>query len=316
MAIVVPCPGCPTKLSAPDTAAGKQIRCPKCGTTAPVPALIPAEEVPVVNAAIVPPKPKPKPVVADDDEDDRPRKKKRDDDDDDEDDDRPRKKKKRACAADEDDDYDHDRPRKKARKAGGGGGGKVAILVLAGLFLLGGIGLGIYFLTGKGSPFAKKTPVPPGWVQHTSPHNGFKAYFPKEPQEFTVNGGFGGLGGGRFGGRGGFAGGNELANVTSVTAYTSGGGDAPIISLNVARFQGEVPAAIRDSVRNLRTGNEYGVETRKVRWLGYDAGDIITGATLTRIVYTDRLMIQVQITGPRGQRASRRKRPASSTTSS
>lgn len=43
MPIVVTCPSCPTKLSAPDGAAGKQVRCPKCGAAAPVPALIAAE---------------------------------------------------------------------------------------------------------------------------------------------------------------------------------------------------------------------------------------------------------------------------------
>ena len=50
MPVVVACPKCSTKLSAPDSAAGKQVRCPKCGTSAAVPALIPAEEVGVVDA--------------------------------------------------------------------------------------------------------------------------------------------------------------------------------------------------------------------------------------------------------------------------
>src|SRR5262249_32492976 len=57
------------------------LRCPKCNTLTPVPDLIPAEEVPVVEATVSRPKPKPKPVLAeapdDDEEDERPRKKKR-----------------------------------------------------------------------------------------------------------------------------------------------------------------------------------------------------------------------------------------------
>ncbi|WP_204249678.1 hypothetical protein [Gemmata sp. SH-PL17] len=65
-------PGCPAKLSAPETAAGKQIRCPKCGAVATVPALVQAEEVPVVDGTLAPPppKPRPKPVLVDDDDDD------------------------------------------------------------------------------------------------------------------------------------------------------------------------------------------------------------------------------------------------------
>jgi hypothetical protein len=52
MPIIVACPKCAAKLSAPDNAAGKQVRCPKpgCGATADVPAFLPAEEVAVVDA--------------------------------------------------------------------------------------------------------------------------------------------------------------------------------------------------------------------------------------------------------------------------
>src|SRR3954469_3996928 len=60
MPIVVSCPGCPTKLSAPDTAAGKQVRCPKCGAAAPVPDLIPSEQIVDATPA---PKAKPKPAA-------------------------------------------------------------------------------------------------------------------------------------------------------------------------------------------------------------------------------------------------------------
>jgi DNA-directed RNA polymerase subunit M/transcription elongation factor TFIIS len=62
--LVVPCPKCPAKLAAPDSAVGKRIRCPKCGALATVPALVAAEEVKVVEAKVVakaaaPPTPKP-----------------------------------------------------------------------------------------------------------------------------------------------------------------------------------------------------------------------------------------------------------------
>lgn len=86
--VVVQCPGCPTRLSAPEGAAGKQLKCPKCGALATVP-----NEQVVESKPAAPPKPKPK-VTADpvEDDDDRPRSRKRRDEDDD-DDDRPRKKK-------------------------------------------------------------------------------------------------------------------------------------------------------------------------------------------------------------------------------
>src|SRR5436190_213733 len=61
MPIVVTCPGCPTKLSAPDTAAGKHVRCPKCQAAVPVPAPLPEE--PVVDAKVTSPPKKPKPAA-------------------------------------------------------------------------------------------------------------------------------------------------------------------------------------------------------------------------------------------------------------
>jgi len=46
MPIVVTCPGCSATLKAPDTAAGKKVKCPKCTSAIPVPA---AEEPPVME---------------------------------------------------------------------------------------------------------------------------------------------------------------------------------------------------------------------------------------------------------------------------
>ena len=57
MPILVVCPACGARLNAPDSAAGKHVRCPKagCGTLVPVPTLLPAEEV--VEAVPVAPPP-------------------------------------------------------------------------------------------------------------------------------------------------------------------------------------------------------------------------------------------------------------------
>jgi TM2 domain-containing membrane protein YozV len=46
MPIVVTCPGCSTTLKAPDAAAGKKVKCPKCTSAVPVPA---ADSPPVIE---------------------------------------------------------------------------------------------------------------------------------------------------------------------------------------------------------------------------------------------------------------------------
>jgi hypothetical protein len=103
MSILVVCSNCSAKLNAPDSAAGKKVKCPKCQTAMVVPEPLPAEEAFEVVAESPAKKPTAKPVVKaevtlDDDEDAKPRKKRvaaeYDDDDDDE---RPRKKKKAAA---------------------------------------------------------------------------------------------------------------------------------------------------------------------------------------------------------------------------
>lgn len=113
---VVACPNCSTRMTAPDSAAGKKVRCPKCQAAVPIPA---GDEFEVVDEPAPPPKPaKKKPVVVEDDEpprkkrsrdeadeDNRPRNKRRRDEDDEDEDDRPRKKRRR------DDDDEDDEPR-------------------------------------------------------------------------------------------------------------------------------------------------------------------------------------------------------------
>jgi hypothetical protein len=105
MSIPVVCPNCSAKLNAPDSAAGKRVKCPKCQTGMVVPEPLPeASPFEVVDdpqpAAKAAPKVAGRPRAAvkaeADDEDDRRRKRRRDEDD--EDDDRPKKKKKKAAA--------------------------------------------------------------------------------------------------------------------------------------------------------------------------------------------------------------------------
>jgi DNA-directed RNA polymerase subunit RPC12/RpoP len=143
MPISVVCEHCKAKLNAPDAAAGKPVKCPKCGERLVVPAAAPAPEFEVVDEP-TPPKKAPAPqapavktdVVVDDDdeEDEKPR---------------PAKKKPRAKADDDDDaDEDDDRPRKKKGKKKAAAGTPPAVLIgaiVAGVLLLGGGGFAVYW---------------------------------------------------------------------------------------------------------------------------------------------------------------------------
>ena len=236
MPILVVCPGCGTKLNAPDSGAGKKVRCPKpgCGTLVPVPDLLPVEEVPVVDAEPLPP-PKPSPVRAasvdddEDDDDDRPSKRRRDDDDDrprgrrrDDDDDRPRKRRR-----DDDEDDDEDRPRRRPRRKRSGTNPAVVVAVVLGLLLLlGGGGYVIYLLVGGG-----KAAPPKGWTEYTYADAGFKAYFPKEPNK-------------RSGGRSplGRMNGLDVSAMYEVQTTTEDGGKL-MMMVGGTRLPPEVPAS-------------------------------------------------------------------------
>ncbi|MGD9632027.1 MAG: hypothetical protein AB7G28_15275 [Pirellulales bacterium] len=55
MPIQVTCPSCSSSFKAPDSAAGKKAKCPKCAGTIEIPAAAPAEEI--VDAEIAPNRP-------------------------------------------------------------------------------------------------------------------------------------------------------------------------------------------------------------------------------------------------------------------
>jgi hypothetical protein len=107
MSISVVCPKCSAKLTAPDSAAGKKVKCPKCQTTTPVPRLLPEEpafEVVDEPQPAEPPPPKPSVkakakedvFLADDRrEDEKPKKPVKPSKSNDDDDEKPKKKKKK-----------------------------------------------------------------------------------------------------------------------------------------------------------------------------------------------------------------------------
>ena len=160
MPIPVVCGNCQTRLNAPDAAAGKKVKCPKCQTVMPVPGET-ADDAPPppppasdksfdFGAAISSgsePKPRGDRPRRDDD---RPRRR-------DEDDDRPRTRRPRDEEPDDrprrprprDDDEDDDRPRRRPDKKSSMG----PLLLIGGGFLLltccGGGGFGLYYSVGK-----------------------------------------------------------------------------------------------------------------------------------------------------------------------
>lgn len=130
MSIAVVCPGCDARLNAPDAAAGRTVKCPKCKAPMRVPEPAePAEE------------PKPVNSMATGGEEDRPRRK------------RP--------AADEEED---DRPRKKGKKPAKSGA-PVGLIVgaVAAVLLLGGGGFAAYWFGFRqpATPASVPPPAPP-----------------------------------------------------------------------------------------------------------------------------------------------------------
>jgi hypothetical protein len=159
MPISVTCNGCQAKLNAPDAAAGKRVKCPKCGGVISIPAAVAPEYEVVEDASPAPAKAR-KPQMVDEDEkprakkprvedDEKPRKKAARADDEDE---RPRKKKaavedddekpRRRKARDESDEDDA-RPRNKKGKKGGMVGLVIGLVVM--LILVPAVAAVVYF---------------------------------------------------------------------------------------------------------------------------------------------------------------------------
>lgn len=222
MPIPISCPGCAARLNAPDGAAGKTVKCPRCKAAVAVPAPLPPDpgfEV-VEDEPPAPEPPKKKPVVAaveDDAEDARPRKKPRADD-------APPARKRPTRHDDDDDDdeddEDDDRPRRKRRAAANGGSSKVLVAAVAGVLLLAG-GFAVYWFalreaptetagTGTGTPPGPTDPKDPKnptdpkdpkgesaksnvpiWAEFSSARFAFKTSFPwRTPGEFPLPGPF------------------------------------------------------------------------------------------------------------------------------
>jgi hypothetical protein len=122
MPITVVCPRCSAKLNAPDTAAGKKVKCPKAGCGEIIAVSAPAPDFEVVDDD-PPPRPQAmKPVRAVIESDPQPKKKRRDDDDEEEE--RPKSKRRRddeerpRSKRRQDDDDEEERPKSKRRRDG------------------------------------------------------------------------------------------------------------------------------------------------------------------------------------------------------
>jgi hypothetical protein len=200
MPISVLCPSCDAPVNAPDSAAGKRAKCPKCQEVMILPGGA-AEEFEVVDEPA--PKKKPRVVVEEDEDEDRPRKKskaRREEEDDEEE--RPAKKSsRRVVAAEEDeDDEDDERPKKKSRRKDGDdddrptkkgkskkkAGPSMGLLIGGGVALLLLVAGGLYFAFKGGSGSQAKSgggaaAAPKGinWVAFDAPDGSFTSAFPE-----------------------------------------------------------------------------------------------------------------------------------------
>ena len=290
MPIIVPCPRCSTRLSAPDNAAGKHVLCPKpdCGTLAEVPQFLPAEEVAVVDAALIATKPHRR-ADDDDDDDDRPKRKARRDEDEN---DRPINKRKRR-RDDDDDDYEFDHPRRRKRKKRGMGAGAITAIVLAAILALGGIGYGVYAVANNklGMGTASKSPPPAGWRQYTYQKDGFRAYFPSEPAVNSM-GGFGGFGKLNIPG---------AIMPDSFSIYLPSDLTSKLhATAFVIRYTSPLPSNQREHLRNSilkdrNRGPNDANGVRSVRWLGIDADEVISPKNVTRIAFVGNAVYVAEI---------------------
>ena len=277
MPILVVCPACGARLNAPDSAAGKHVRCPKagCGTLVPVPTLLPAEEV--VEAVPVAPPPRPARAAAGQD-DDRPRRRPRDDDEDD-DDYRPRRK------------LGRDRERSRGNPA------VIAGIVLGALVVCAGLGYGVYALAskksdagpglaglGSGLELDARSRIPAGWKEYRYPRDKFRAYFPGDPIVQRQPGG------------------------TDVTIYLSAEktdrGDGTGVYLMVVHFPADSPAAQREEwLREtpwLLGGNPDATTSapRAVKWAGRDAREHTVTNAGQRRGSTGGAVVRIMLVGP------------------
>jgi hypothetical protein len=208
MPIAVNCPGCSSRLTVPDTAAGKKARCPKCQTqlvipAAPAPAAAerspfdfnspaaPAAKKPAAKPLPPPPAPAPEPLSLDDDEPAPPPR-------------TPARGTGRKPVLDLDDEPD-DRParRRYGHKPAGPPVGLI-LGIVGGVVLLIGGAIGAYFAleddkkdtgtadagsdTGDtgGSRGGGKAAPPEGWVEFANKEDRFKVLMPGTARTRTV----------------------------------------------------------------------------------------------------------------------------------
>jgi hypothetical protein len=244
MAIEIVCPGCSSRLSVADTAAGKTARCPQCEGLMTVPALVEGSLV------IAPPQLPPT---------DRPSKSRRQ-----QEDDRPRRRRY------QDEEVD-DRPRRKKRRTGSPVG--VIFGILGGLLLLAAVGVAIYFAVrspdnetagggpgGAGRPAVRGAP-PPGWIDFQPPDRSYRVFAP----------------GALIGGTNTHQKGGRLFT-TSLYEYTPNIPGKTGCHLVTTEFPADLPAGEREQLRQeLESVGSLGTQPttrRNVTWAGQPALEI------------------------------------------
>ena len=216
MPISVLCPSCNSKLNAPDSAAGKRVKCPKCQVLMELPAAEPDyeelddEPAPPPIMAKSKPKPAGKPVTEEEDDDEQPvrrkphRRRAESDDEENDDEENERPSKRRASRRERDEEED-ERPRKKSRKKAKPKSNLPLILGIGvGVLVLAGVGFGVFMLLNNGGesgprPQSQQNNSQPGGGQQRSEsanwpqvdNADFTAKMVAQPQERTAREGDG-----------------------------------------------------------------------------------------------------------------------------
>jgi hypothetical protein len=310
MPTVVICPKCKTKLSAPDAALGKNVRCvkPLCGTIVPVPAFVPAEVVEVVEASLQPPKPSPEADERDtvavdqrkrnsqseEDEKSRPQSKRRLENDGDDEDERPRR---RGVKGDDDEHDNLPRPRRRQKKSRWDlGVGLIVAIVFGMLLVVGALGYGIYSLVEDvAENMRTKAPPPRGWQEFTYRTDKFKVCLPQAPSIGSLD----------FGGKQPFANmGVDIQYPEAVSTYLSDQNSVSIFVV-VARYKSRLSSKDRNQSFSNVFGNRNIAlkDARTVRWLGVSADEVANPAGVTRVATVGSTVYMAAISNGRGLRA-------------
>lgn len=123
-----------------------------------------------------------------------------------------------------------------------------------------------------------------------------KGFFPADPMVIGGRGNFG------FGAGMNVPGFGEIPQLESSHVVTSARAGVNV-SVQVTRFRGTLPRAMRDAVGDGFGAAFGGGDMKNVRWLGGRGVEIRIGGQVIRTVYTDKAIVQATVNGAKPEEA-------------